>query len=130
MRASGFLPVGFTHIDDAVAACREIPNRFDAAVMGCRAPVASALDLASALHGILPEAPILLATASADEVTVDTLLAVGVSAVVHLPLVSAEIAWALARCLRALNSDELHNTETVSRKLTSALLPLASRDRA
>jgi signal transduction histidine kinase/FixJ family two-component response regulator len=130
LAALGYEPVGFTHIDDAVAACREIPNRFDAAVMGYRAPVASALDLASALHEILPDVPILLATASADEITADTLLAAGVSAVVHLPLVSAEIAWALARCLRALNSNELHNAETVSRKLTSALLPLASRDRA
>jgi CheY-like chemotaxis protein len=98
--------------------------------MGYRAPVASALDLASALHEILPDVPILLATASADEITADTLLAAGVSAVVHLPLISAEIAWALARCLRALNSNELHSTETVSRKPTSALLPLTSRDRA
>jgi signal transduction histidine kinase/DNA-binding NarL/FixJ family response regulator len=130
LAALGYEPVGFTHIDDAVEACREIPNRFDAAVMGYRAPVASALDLASALHEILPDVPILLATASADEITADTLLAAGVSAVVHLPLISAEIAWALARCLRALNSNELHSTETVSRKPTSALLPLTSRDRA
>jgi CheY-like chemotaxis protein len=114
LAALGYEPVGFTHIDDAVAACREIPNRFDAAVMGYRAPVASALDLASALHEILPDVPILLATASADEITADTLLAAGVSAVVHLPVVSAEIASALARCLRALKNNELHNTETVS----------------
>jgi CheY-like chemotaxis protein len=58
--------------------------------------------------------PILLATASADEITADTLLVAGVSAVVHLPLVSAEIATALARCLRALKNNEPRNTETVS----------------
>jgi len=60
---------------------------------------ASALDLAAELHGIVPDAPILLATASADEIVADALLAAGVSEVVHLPLVSAEIASALARCL-------------------------------
>jgi CheY-like chemotaxis protein len=90
------------------------PDRFDAAVMGYLAPVASALDLASALHDIIPDVPILLATASADQITADTLLAARVSAVVHLPLVSAEIAWALARCLGVLKSNELHNTETMA----------------
>jgi DNA-binding NtrC family response regulator len=112
--ALGYEPVGFAHIDDAVAACRATPNRFDAAVMGYRAQVASALDLAFALHDIIPDVPILLATRSADEITADTLLAAGVSAVVHLPLVSAEVAWALARCLGAPKSNELHNTEAVS----------------
>ena len=130
LAALGYEPVGFTRVNDAVAACRATPNRFDAAVMGYLAPVASALDMASGLHKFMPDVPILLATASADEITGDTLLAAGVSAIVHLPLVSAEIAWALARCLGALKSDELHNTETMSWKLTAALLPLASRDRA
>jgi DNA-binding NtrC family response regulator len=114
LAALGYEPVGFTRGDDARAACRATPNRFDAAVLGYLAPVASALDLASALHDIIPDMPILLATASADEITADTLLAAGVSAVVHLPLVSVEIASALARCLGALKDTELHNTETVS----------------
>jgi signal transduction histidine kinase len=114
LAAIGYEPVGFAHIDDAVAACRATPNRFDAAVMGYLAPVASALDLASALHKTIPDVPMLLATASADEITADTLLAAGVSAVVHLPLVSVEIAWALARCLEALKSNELHNTKTMA----------------
>jgi CheY-like chemotaxis protein len=114
LAALGYEPVGFAHIDDAVAACRATPNRFDAAVMGFLAPVASALDLASALHRTIPDVPILLATASADEITADTLLAAGVSAVVHLPLISVEIVGALARCLGALKSNELHNTETMA----------------
>jgi CheY-like chemotaxis protein len=114
LAALGYEPVGFTRVDDARAACRARPNRFDAAVMGYLAPVASALDVASELHGIMPDVPILLATASADDITADTLLAAGVSAVVHLPLVSAEIASALARCLRALKNIELYKTETVS----------------
>jgi len=47
----------------------------------------------------VPDVPILLATASADEMVVDELLSASVSEVVHLPLISAEIASALARCL-------------------------------
>jgi hypothetical protein len=46
-----------------------------------------------------PGVPILLATASADEIGADTLVAAGIFAVVHRPLVSAELASALARCL-------------------------------
>jgi DNA-binding NtrC family response regulator len=114
LAALGYEPVGFTRVDDARAACRATPDRFDAALMGYLAPVASALDLASELHEVMPDVPILLATASADEITADTLLVAGVSAVVHLPLVSAEIASALARCLGALKNNELYSTETVS----------------
>jgi CheY-like chemotaxis protein len=47
----------------------------------------------------VPDVPILLATASADEVGVDALVAAGIAEVVHRPLVSAELASASARCL-------------------------------
>jgi hypothetical protein len=47
----------------------------------------------------MPNVPILLATASADEMAVDELVSASVSEVVHLPLISAEIASALAHCL-------------------------------
>jgi signal transduction histidine kinase len=99
LAALGYEPVGFTRADDALAACRAIPKRFDALLVGHRASAVSALDLAVALHEILPEVPIVLATASADESGADALAAAGVSEVVHRPLISAEIAAALARCL-------------------------------
>jgi len=51
-------------------------------------------DLAAALHESVPDAPILLATGSADEIDVDALVAAGISEVVHRPLVSSELAWA------------------------------------
>ena len=92
-------PVGFTRADDAVAACRAIPKKFDALLVGHRASAVSALDLAVALHEIVPEVPIVLATASADESGADAMVAAGVSEIVHRPLISAEIAAALARCL-------------------------------
>jgi CheY-like chemotaxis protein len=50
-------------------------------------------------HETVPDVPILLATASADDVGVDALVAAGIAEVVHGPLVSAELASALARCL-------------------------------
>ena len=92
-------PVGFTRADDAVAACRAIPKKFDALLVGHRASAVSALDLAVALHELVPEVPIVLATASADESDADAMVAAGVSEIVHRPLISAEIAAALARCL-------------------------------
>jgi DNA-binding NarL/FixJ family response regulator len=61
--------------------------------------MSGALDLAVALHEIVPEVPIVLATASADESGADALVPAGVSEVVHRPLISSEIASGLARCL-------------------------------
>ena len=62
-------------------------------------PFGTALDLAAALHQITPDLPILLATASAEEIDAELLMTVGVSEIVRRPLNSFEIAGALARCL-------------------------------
>jgi CheY-like chemotaxis protein len=51
------------------------------------------------MHAILPDTPIVLAAASADEVGMEALMGAGVSEMVHRPLVSTELASALARCL-------------------------------
>src|SRR5215831_15136632 len=99
LAALGYEPVGFTRADDALAACRANPKRFDALMVGRLASARSALDLATALHEILPDVPILLATASADQIDTDPLMAAGITEVVHRPLVSDELASALARCL-------------------------------
>jgi DNA-binding NtrC family response regulator len=101
LAALGYEPVGFTHADDALAACRANPQRFDALLVGRRASARSALDLAAALHEIAPDVPILLATASAEQIGADPLVAAGITEVVHRPLVSDELASALARCLMA-----------------------------
>ena len=52
------------------------------------------------MHEILPDTPIVLAAASVDGIGVEALVADGVSEMVHRPLVSAELASALVRCLR------------------------------
>ena len=100
LAAIGYEPVGFTRAVDALAACRARPERFDALVVGHFGTANSMLDLAAALHEIVLDLPILVATASADDIRTDALVAAGISEVVHRPLISAEIASALARHLR------------------------------
>jgi signal transduction histidine kinase/CheY-like chemotaxis protein len=101
LAALGYEPVGFRRADDALAACRANPKRFDALLVGRQSSARSALDLAAALHEIVPNVPILLATASADQIGADPLMAAGITEVVHRPLVSDELASALARSLTA-----------------------------
>ena len=101
LAALGYEPVGFTGAAAALAACQASPERFDVLLIGYIAPAKSALDLATALHEITPDLPILLATASADEINAEALLAAGITGVVYRPLMFAEIAEALVRCLRA-----------------------------
>jgi signal transduction histidine kinase len=100
LAALGYEPVGFTYAADALAACRTTPNRFDACLVSHVASAGSVFDLAAALHDSMPNVPLLLAAASADEIGVDALVSAGISEVVHRPLVSAELAAALARCLK------------------------------
>jgi CheY-like chemotaxis protein len=107
LAALGYEPVGFTRVGDALTACRTVPKRFDALVVGHLVPPNSALDLATALHQTAPDVPILLATASADEIGADALVAAGISEVVHRPLISAEIASALARSLAAVRENSV-----------------------
>jgi signal transduction histidine kinase len=99
LAAIGYEPVGFSRASNALAACRRTPMRFDALVVGHFTPAGTALELAAALREIVSDPPILLATASADEIAANALVAAGVSEVVHRPLISGEIAAALARCL-------------------------------
>jgi CheY-like chemotaxis protein len=104
LAALGYEPVGFSLPDDAVAACRAAPDRFDAVVVGNASPTRNGFDLARALHQILAKRPILLATASTTDVDVDALTDAGISEILRRPLVSAELAGALARCLRSPNN--------------------------
>jgi len=100
LAALGYEPVGFARAGDALAACRTVQQRFDALIIGHLLPANSALDLATALRETVPDLPILLATASANEIGADALAAAGISEVVRRPLISAQIASALARSLQ------------------------------
>jgi len=84
---------------DAVALAASMPKRFDALVVGHLMQVTSVFDLAAALHKVAPGLPMLLATASADGIGTDALMAAGISEIVHRPVISVEIAAALTRSL-------------------------------
>ena len=100
LAALGYEPVGFEHADDAIAACRSTPGRFDAAVVSHIASAPCALDVARALREFMSRKPILLATTSTMDVNVEALSEAGIAEVLHRPLVNTELAAALARCLR------------------------------
>jgi signal transduction histidine kinase/CheY-like chemotaxis protein len=104
LAALGYEPVGFERADDAIAACRSAPDRFDAVVIGRIAANVNDLQVAHVVRGLMPRPPILLATASVKEVSVDELAEAGISEVLHRPLDSSELAAVLARRLRSASS--------------------------
>jgi CheY-like chemotaxis protein len=99
LAALGYEPIGFDRPADAIAAVRSEPARFDAALISMTS-VRDALDLAHTLHAISPMQPILLA-GSALDIGADTLVRAGVADLVRRPLVAAELASVLTRCLAA-----------------------------
>ena len=100
LAALGYEPVGFEHATDAIAACRAAPDRFDAIVVSHASHGAAGLELAHALHRVAPRRPVLLATASTIDVRTNVLAEAGISELLSRPLVSTELAAALARCVR------------------------------
>jgi signal transduction histidine kinase/CheY-like chemotaxis protein len=105
LAALGYEPAGFTHLADAQAALLLEPRRFDAAVL-CTPihGVKTALEKADAIRGWLPGLPIILATPSAGDLDAPALLEVGIVEVICQPLITSEIASALARRVRTVTA--------------------------
>jgi signal transduction histidine kinase len=101
LAALGYEPVGFEHADDALAACRAEPNRFDIILVSYGSRVQDGLDLARAFHDMAPARPVLLAAASSTEINLNALTGTGISEVLRWPFATAELASALARGLRS-----------------------------
>jgi CheY-like chemotaxis protein len=101
LAALGYEPVGFERLADAMAACRVAPNRFDVVLISHALSAPDGLDVARALHGLLPRQPKLLAIASTIEISLDALAQAGIAEVLHRPLDSSELAAVLTRCLRS-----------------------------
>ena len=99
LAALGYEPIGFERPADALAACRSQPDRFDIILISLGSQTRGGLNLARALHEIVPFKPVLLAAASSIEVSVNALAETGISEVLRWPLVSSELASALERCL-------------------------------
>jgi DNA-binding response OmpR family regulator len=101
LAALGYEPVGFEKADDALAACRSEPDRFDLIVISAGWQTLEGLDLARAIAEAAPSRPILLAVASSIDISGSALAEAGVSEVLPWPLATAELASTLERCLRA-----------------------------
>jgi signal transduction histidine kinase len=107
LAALGYEPVGFIDAAEAAAACRgEPPNNwvaptgFDAALLCSHLHGAGAvLEQAALLRESAPVLPMILAAASAREFGAPALAEVGILEVIRQPLMSAELAGALARCI-------------------------------
>jgi len=101
LAALGYEPVGFERPADAIEACRSTPDRFDVLLVSHASQNNEGLDLAHTLHEIAPRQPLLLATASTVDISIDALAEAGISEVLRRPLGSTELAETLARCLRS-----------------------------
>jgi CheY-like chemotaxis protein len=97
LAALGYEPVGFQRPADALAAFRAAPDRFDIVLISHASQNQSGFDLARALREISPRQPLLLATASTTDVSVDALAKAGIAEVLRRPLSSTELAAALTR---------------------------------
>jgi signal transduction histidine kinase len=107
LAALGYEPVGFERPADAIAACRSAPDRFDIILVSHASQTSVGLDLTRALHEVAPRQPILFATSSTIDVGLEALADAGISDVLRRPLASAELAAALARCLRSPSALQL-----------------------
>ena len=108
LAALGYEPVGFDRPADAIAAARSEPTRFDAVLISVTS-VADALDLARTFHAISPERPIFLARSALD-IGADVLVRAGVADLVRRPLVGAELASVLTRCLASAKTSGAQHT--------------------
>jgi signal transduction histidine kinase len=116
LAALGYEPVGFTDPAEAAAACRcelrndsGAPTPFDAALLCSHLHGAgAALAHAALLRKSAPALPMILAVASAREFGAPALARVGILEVIRQPLMSAELASALARCLSIPDSAPRH----------------------
>jgi signal transduction histidine kinase len=100
LAALGYEPVGFELPADALAACRSEPGRFDIILVSHGSQSQGGVELARALHEVSPLQPVLLAAASAIDVSIDGLAQAGITEVLRWPLDNTELAAALARCVR------------------------------
>jgi signal transduction histidine kinase len=101
LAALGYEPVGFERADEAIAACRAAPGRFDVMLISHVPNALDGLDVARVLHGIAPRCPVLLVIVSTNGVSVDALAQAGIVEVLPRPVDNAELAIILKRCLRS-----------------------------
>ena len=100
LAALGYEPVGFTSSRAALAALREDPARFDVVLSDEAMPEMTGSELLAAIRRLRPELPMVLMSGHVSAALAARAGAAGVVAVLAKPLVSADIARALAAALR------------------------------
>jgi signal transduction histidine kinase len=99
LAAIGYEPIGFDKSSAALAAFRADPDRFDLVLTDEIMPDMTGSELASALHEIRPDLPIILMTGHGGPVKSRGPRAAGIREVLKKPLLSADLAKGLARHL-------------------------------
>jgi signal transduction histidine kinase/ActR/RegA family two-component response regulator len=97
----GYEPVGFQKSTAALAAFHADPHRFDLVLTDEIMPDMTGTELATALHQVRPDLPIVLVTGHIGPVRSSGLEAVGIREVLKKPLLSNPLANCLAKHLRA-----------------------------
>jgi CheY-like chemotaxis protein len=99
LAAVGYEPVGFDKSSAALAAFRAEPDRFDLVLTDELMPELTGTELATAVHEIRPNLPIILMTGHGTLVEAQEVRAAGIREVLKKPLLSADLAQGLARHL-------------------------------
>jgi signal transduction histidine kinase/CheY-like chemotaxis protein len=111
LAALGYEPVGFDQSATALEVFRAEPGRFDLVLTDDIMPDMTGTELASAMHQIRPDVPIILMTGGGRPIRPHRLQAAGIREIIKKPLLSATIADLLARHLSARGaSAELHRS--------------------
>jgi signal transduction histidine kinase/ActR/RegA family two-component response regulator len=97
----GYEPVGFDNGAAALASFRAAPARFDLLLTDAVMPDIGGLELARAVHRIRPDLPVLLVTGHGAPPSREAVRVAGVHEVLRKPLLSEDLARALARHLAA-----------------------------
>lgn len=100
--ALGYEPVGYARSEEALVALRAEPGKFDAVLIVSKLSLDKGLTLAAGIHAVSARLPILLAV-SHHGLASEQLAAAGIAAVIHTPIVAAELAAALGRWVAPLN---------------------------
>jgi len=104
LAALGYEPVGLDSSAAALAAVRADPERFDLVLTDEIMPGMTGTELAMAMHEIRPELPIVLMTGHRPPVRAIPREATGIREVIRKPLLSADLASAVARYVGAHQS--------------------------
>ena len=95
----GYQVHGLTQPEQALAAFRDEPARFDLLVTDYNMPGASGLDVAREMRRLRPDLPIALASGFVTDELRAKALALGIDEVIYKPHTVAELAAAVERAL-------------------------------